>query len=144
MRRQITRADIHYRNTTLLAKFVHETGKIYNKYQTRLMTTVQRKVARTIKKARHLGLLPHVGLINPTHKISLGSFMEDIEEMHKKQIDPLTGRMILKTSVQDDLREKLERQKGNLEKRFEGVETNDEFEKGKQDVEEKDNAIRDL
>jgi hypothetical protein len=78
---------------------MHETGKIYNKYQTRLKTIVQRKVARTIKMSRHMGLLPHVGVINPAHKISLGAFMEDIEEMHKKQIDPLTGRMIIKTSV---------------------------------------------
>ncbi len=51
--------------------------------------------------------------------------------------------MILKTSVQDDLRDKVERSKVNLEKRFEGVETNDEF--GKEpDSEEKDRITREL
>jgi hypothetical protein len=44
-------------------------------------------------------LLPHVGVIKPTDKISLGSYMEDIEEMHKKTIDPVTGRLYLKYSL---------------------------------------------
>jgi len=46
-----------------------------------------------------MGLLPTVGIVKPTDKISLGTFMEDIEEMHKKQVDPLTGRMFLKHSL---------------------------------------------
>jgi hypothetical protein len=58
-----------------------------------LKTTVQRKVARTVKHSRHMGMFPHVGMIKPTDKIPLGSFMEDIEEMHKRSIDPITGRM---------------------------------------------------
>jgi hypothetical protein len=76
-------------------------------------------------------LFPHSGLIKPTDKISLGSFMEDMEEMHKKQVDPLTGRMILKTSIQDDLREKEARQKEALEERFKEVETKNTFKKEK-------------
>ena len=127
MRRTLKSKDIDYKNTALLAKFMHETGKIYNKFQTRLMTKVQRKIATTIKHSRDLGLFPHAGLIKPTDKISLGSFMEDMEEMHKKQVDPLTGRMILKTSIQDDLREKEARQKEALEERFKDVETKAEF-----------------
>ena len=46
-----------------------------------------------------MGMFPHVGLIKPTDKIPLGSFMEDVEEMHKKSIDPITGRMFQKTSL---------------------------------------------
>lgn len=49
-------------------------------------------------------LLPTVGVIKPTDKIPLGSYLEDIEEMHKKTIDPVTGRLFLKYSVQDDLK----------------------------------------
>lgn len=56
-------------------------------------------MARTIKKVRDLYLLSHVGIVKPTDKIPLGSFMEDIEEMHKKTIDPVTGRMFLKHSL---------------------------------------------
>ncbi len=99
MRRNLKRKDFDYRNTALLSKFLNEAGKLYNRYQSRLMTPVQRKVARTIKRARHMGLLPTVGIVKPTDKISLGTFMEDIEEMHKKQVDPLTGRMFLKHSL---------------------------------------------
>jgi hypothetical protein len=52
-------------------------------------------------------LIPTVGLIKPTDKIPLGSYIEDIEEMHKKTIDPVTGRMFMKYSLQDDLEKKL-------------------------------------
>jgi len=45
-----------------------------------------------------MNLFAHVGLIKPTDKIPLGSFFEDIEEMHKKTIDPVTGRMFIKHS----------------------------------------------
>jgi hypothetical protein len=50
-----------------------------------------------------------VGQIKPTDKISLGSFIEDVEEMHKKTIDPVTGRMFMRHSVQDDARDKARR-----------------------------------
>ena len=71
---------------------------------------------------RHQFLLPNVGVIKPTDKIALGSYLEDIEEMHKKTIDPVTGRMFLKYSVQDDLKQRLKREKDIMEKRFENVE----------------------
>lgn len=48
---------------------------------------------------RNVGLIPTVGLIQPTDKISIGSYIEDIEEMHKKTIDPITGRLFIKYSV---------------------------------------------
>ena len=60
---------------------------------------MHRKVAKTIKKMRDLRLFPHVGLIKPTDKIPVGSYIEDLEEMHKKTIDPVTGRMFLKHSL---------------------------------------------
>ena len=88
---------------------MNESGKIYNLYQTRLRTHVQVKIAKTIKKARDLNLLPHVGLIKPTDKIPLGSFFEDLEEMHKKTIDPVTGRLFLKHSLQEELTAKKKR-----------------------------------
>ena len=68
------------------------------------MTPVQRKVAKTVKKMRHLGLIPYVGLLKPTDKIPLGSYIEDLEEMHKKTVDPVTGRLFMKYNLQTDLR----------------------------------------
>ena len=104
--RRISKKDINWRDTALLSKFLNDTGKILNKYQTRLPTNVQRKVAKTVKHLRHLCLLPHVGMLKPTDKIPLGHFIEDLEEMHKKTIDPVTGRLFLKHSLQDELKEK--------------------------------------
>merc|ERR1740117_1037222 len=72
-------------------------------------------------------LLPTVGVIKPTDKIALGSYIEDIEEMHKKTIDPVTGRLFMKYSLQDDLKQKLAREKKRFEERFSHIETNEEF-----------------
>lgn len=52
-----------------------------------------------MKRVRELGLFAHVGLVKPSDKIPIGSFLEDLEEMHKKTIDPVTGRMFLKHSL---------------------------------------------
>lgn len=60
-------------------------------------------------------LFAHVGLLKPTDKIPVGSFVEDLEEMHKKTIDPVTGRMFLKHSLQEELGKKEQRIFGNLE-----------------------------
>ena len=35
---------------------------------------------------RHLGLLPWVGILKPTDKIPIGSYIEDIEEMLKYNV----------------------------------------------------------
>ncbi len=106
---------------------MNDTGKIYNRYQTRLRATVQKKIAKTIKKVRDLNLIAHVGLIKPTDKIPLGSFFEDMEEMHKKTIDPVTGRMFLKHSLMDDLPTKEKRVKDNIEQRFAEIESQTDF-----------------
>lgn len=107
--RSVEKDDIDWRNTSMITKFLNDSGKLYNRYQSRLQTSVHRKVARVVKKCRSLGLLPYVGQIKPTDKISLGSFIEDVEEMHKKTIDPVTGRMFMRHSVQDDARDKARR-----------------------------------
>lgn len=60
---------------------------------------MQRKIAKTIKRVRDLDLFSHVGLMKPTDKVPVGSFIEDLEEMHKKTIDPVTGRLYLKHSL---------------------------------------------
>lgn len=67
---------------------------------------MQRKLARTIKKVRNIHLFPHAGVISPTDKIPLGSYIDEVEEMHKKTIDPVTGRMFLRYNLNDDKRDK--------------------------------------
>jgi len=89
-------------------------------------------------------LLPTVGLIKPTDKIPLGSYIEDIEEMHKKTIDPVTGRLFMKYTLQDDLKQKLAREKERFEERFSHIETNPDFAKLEQEAEEQYKLIREM
>jgi len=144
--RPIRKKDIDYFNTPMMTKFLNDTGKLYNRYQTRLETSVQRKVAKTIKKMRAQFVLPTVGLIKPTDKIALGSYIEEVEEMHKKTIDPVTGRLFMKHSLQDDLVVKLEREKERFEKRFGHIETmdNEEFTRAKEEADAEYKLIREM
>lgn len=79
--RPIRKKHIDFYNAPMMVKFLNDVGKLYNRYQTRLDTKVQRKVAKTIKKMRSQFLLPSVGVIKPTDKIPLGSYIEEVEEM---------------------------------------------------------------
>jgi small subunit ribosomal protein S18 len=47
-----------YRNPEVLRRFLSETGKILPRRRTGLTAKEQRKLARSIKRARVLGLLP--------------------------------------------------------------------------------------
>lgn len=107
--RPIRKKDIDYYNTPLMTKFMTDTGKLYNRYQTRLATNVQRRVSKTVKKMRSQFIIPTVGLIKPTDKVPFGLYLEEVEEFNRKTIDPVTGRLFLKHSLTDDLEEKLER-----------------------------------
>ncbi len=53
--------DIDYKNPERLKRFLHENSKIRPRRQTGLCAKCQRKLAREIKRARHLALLPFVG-----------------------------------------------------------------------------------
>jgi ribosomal protein S18 len=79
--RPIRKKHIDYYNTPMMVKFLNDVGKLFNRYQTRLDTKVQRKVAKTIRKMRSQFILPSQGLIKPTDKIPLGSYIDEIEEM---------------------------------------------------------------
>ncbi len=52
---------IDYKNPDFLLKFVNEQGKILPRRLTGTSLKYQRKIARTIKKSRHLALMPYIG-----------------------------------------------------------------------------------
>ena len=52
--------QIDYKDTRLLQGFMSERGKIVPSRITAVSTKKQRELARAIKRARHLGLLPYV------------------------------------------------------------------------------------
>ena len=53
--------SIDYKNTDLLRRFVHEDGKIRPRRQTGTCAKHQRALAKSIKRARHIALLPFAG-----------------------------------------------------------------------------------
>jgi len=53
--------SIDYKNTELLSRYINEIGKIRPRRQTGTCAKHQREVARAIKNARHLALLPFAG-----------------------------------------------------------------------------------
>jgi small subunit ribosomal protein S18 len=52
---------IDYKDADFLLKFVNEQGKILPRRITGTSVKYQRKLAKAIKKARHLALMPYVG-----------------------------------------------------------------------------------
>ncbi len=50
--------DINYKNTDLLRRYIDDTGKICPRRQTGTCAKHQRTLARAIKNARHIALLP--------------------------------------------------------------------------------------
>jgi small subunit ribosomal protein S18 len=70
-KRQISRKDIHYKNTEFLCQFMNESGHIKNRLQTRLGLRDQKRVARAIKHSKQLRLIPSRGFILPVHKMNL-------------------------------------------------------------------------
>lgn len=52
---------LHHNNLSLLRRYVTPGGQIMNRVQSRLGAKDQRKIAKLIKRARHLGLIPYMG-----------------------------------------------------------------------------------
>jgi len=57
----LPKAALHHNNLVLLRRYSTPGGKIMNRVQSRLGAKDQRKIAKLIKRARHLGLIPHMG-----------------------------------------------------------------------------------
>jgi small subunit ribosomal protein S18 len=91
--------DISYKNVELLTQFMTEAGKIKNKWQTRLPGRLQIKVAKAIKQARDLNLLPHAGMITDLHKRNLVPWF--IEDVNKVVIHSETGQLYARREAQD-------------------------------------------
>jgi ribosomal protein S18 len=53
------KAQLDYKNVDLLLGYVSASGRIKSRRQTRLPPSVHNRVARTVKFARHMALLPY-------------------------------------------------------------------------------------
>lgn len=103
MIKTIRKKDVTWKNLPFLVKFLNEAGKLMNKYQSRLPTNVHRKVAKSVKHARHMGLLPYVDYIRGFDKIPLTSTYNDFIDDVSTVIDKKTGMIkhIHQPSLQD-------------------------------------------
>lgn len=88
--------DVHWRNTELLCHFLNPASLIQGRRQTHLRLHVHKKVAKSIKIARVMLLLPHIGNLKPTDKKSLRTLQEDIEDFTRKAVNLETGHIYLK------------------------------------------------
>jgi small subunit ribosomal protein S18 len=53
--------EINYKNVELLRHYIDDTGKIRPRRQTGTCAKHQREIAKAIKNARHIALLPFTG-----------------------------------------------------------------------------------
>jgi small subunit ribosomal protein S18 len=79
--KKIPRKLLHHNNLSFLRRYVTPSGQIMNRVQSRLGAKEQRKVAKLVKRARHLGLIPFVGQWKVTNhgNIYEKDIMEDRE-----------------------------------------------------------------
>jgi ribosomal protein S18 len=79
--------------------------KPMNRYQTRLPSSVHRKLAKTVKRCRHMGLLPVNDYIRPTDKLPLTSIYNDFVEDTSQVVDKKTGmiKIVQLPSLEDKL-----------------------------------------
>jgi ribosomal protein S18 len=83
--------DINWKNLPLLTRFLNDGGKILNRYQTRLPIRIHKKLSRTVKHARNMGLLPFSDFLKPYHKIPFTSIYNEFYEETSKVVDVNTG-----------------------------------------------------
>ncbi|XP_078445716.1 ribosomal protein S18 [Wolffia australiana] len=79
-----------FRNVRFLANFLTEAGLIIKRNKTKISAKAQRKVAREIKTARALGLLPFTTM--GTKQFQFGKSMEDFDQ--DVDFDNLYGRPV--------------------------------------------------
>lgn len=54
------RQPIDYKDAVFLRRFIEPTGKLLPAQKTGCSSSCQRRIARAVKRARHLSLLPYV------------------------------------------------------------------------------------
>lgn len=76
--KQIPVKVLHHNNIPLLQRFLTPTGQLKHRIQTRLGARDQRRVAKLVKRARSLGLLPYVG----QHKVETHGWIHE-SDLHE-------------------------------------------------------------
>ena len=72
---------------------MNKAGCIRNRDQNRVPGPIQTKAEKAIKRARQMQLLPSNSSLKPSDKQSLSTLISDVQNMCRKAIDPVTGRI---------------------------------------------------
>lgn len=76
------RREVDYKNISMLIAFVGKQGAILSRRKGHISAKTQRKVAKAIKNARQMGLMPHVGMhpvfADPT-AVELQSIFDELD-----------------------------------------------------------------
>lgn len=96
MIKNISVNDIHWKNLPLMATFLNEIGRLKNRYQTRLPFHLHKKVVRTLKHMRAIGVFPARDRIRATDKIPFSSSHNQFLNEITKVVDPKSGALKLK------------------------------------------------
>lgn len=92
---KIDLAELSYLDVLTLQRFLTHDSEILPRSESGLCQKCQRKVAKTIKRARHLGILPHIGefVVRDSRPLSEGTTFQDSVQKNKR---PMQSRTILK------------------------------------------------
>ncbi|VEU43254.1 unnamed protein product [Pseudo-nitzschia multistriata] len=93
---------LHHNNLALLRRYITPSGQIMNRVQSRLGAKDQRKIARLIKRARYLGLIPNSGQFvvedhGSVHEDDLGEDKEWEAELKRRGL--VVGKEQQRTST---------------------------------------------
>lgn len=95
----IPREVLHHNNIALLKSFMTPTGQIQSRVQTRLGARDQRKVAKLIKRARHMGLVPYQSPFKAEQRGWIHA--EDIHENREWEDELIKRGLVIKRSTNE-------------------------------------------
>jgi small subunit ribosomal protein S18 len=94
---------LHHNNVELLQRFMTPTGQISSRVQTRLGARDQRRVAKLVKRARALGLMPYSGQFKAEQHGWVHA--KDIDEEREWERELTKRGLVIKRSAEDELDE---------------------------------------
>ena len=97
---RIPKKLLHHNNLALLRRYITPGGQILNRVQSRLGAKDQRKIARLVKRARALGLIPFIGQWKFEDHGDL--FADDIDEDREWEKQLKERGLIIQQKVTDE------------------------------------------
>lgn len=89
--RYLDAQELHWRNTPYLLEYVNSMGMIIPRTHTRLSIPDQKRIAKVIRYARRMHLLPTHSFVQQHHKIPLRSFEDDLLDSKVRKVDLESG-----------------------------------------------------